>query len=180
MKKLNSWKELQKGRVYNQIYIGRNADYAKINGKETFKVLDTKPELRLYVLYGQFGWPTKDDLRSTKIPVPNPDMYFEDFELFEPADESEWFKKSMKFSSVATALQEGLLKAEDICNIEIARSVFSPFYDAKSRSGGIWLYFPVEGRTVLPLLQTVYIVWKNWDEVRADLEKHGTTINWYK
>jgi hypothetical protein len=57
MKKIKSWKELKKGGIYNRVYVGKNKIYAKINGKETFEVLEKEPILRIQILFGVSGNP---------------------------------------------------------------------------------------------------------------------------
>lgn len=175
MKKVDSWKDIVVGRVYNRVYVGPNEAYAKINGKETFRVVATSPQLEVQVLFSQFGSLFSEEFESNMITFGYPDIAFKEFELYEPADESEWFKKSVRCSSIGEALERGLLTAEDVSNKCFDTGRFIPCHSGVEFLG-VYGRFSVEGKTKFPVLQAVFVHWKDWKELRAELGKYGTTV----
>lgn len=177
MKKLASWRDMRVGIVYNRVYIGENTAYGRINGKETFLVLETAP-LQTVELFSQFANAHTDDLRSSTTTFDNPDIAFKEFDVFEPENEGEWFKKSIKFSSLADPLNQGLITR---ANIELVadwrgRCPFTVTWGDAQKMLGVECGFGVEDQTMHPLLQTVFIVWPNWVELRADFKKLGIEV----
>ena len=175
MKKLTGPAQLRKGRIYNRVYVGNNQAYAKINGKETFLVLQTKPNLQVVELFDQFGSPYEKNIPSSVITYEMPEVAFKDFEIFEPTKESEWFKKSVVVKSLVTALKRkyvtlgGLKKLADWHGM-------CPFVASMGRNMklvGVHCHFCVEGKTKDLLLQTVFVVWKDWSRMQADFKKVG-------
>ncbi len=178
MRKLGSYKELVVGGIYNRVYTGNNAAYAKINGKETFLVLETKPKLLTVVLFDQFGDPLTDDIRSSKDTFDNPEIAFREFELFEPAGENEWLKKAVKLTSLQSGLDRDLITIGDIKHMagRTGHSPFIPSFDLKSKLTSVRCNFQVEDKTAYPLLQTVFVVWPNWEELIAEFQKLGIKV----
>ena len=177
MKKLNSYTEFQSGRVYNRVYTGPNMAYAHINGKETFLVLETTP-LQTVELFGQFGDPHTDDIRGETVTYDVPEIAFKEFELFQPADASEWLKKSVKVTSLGAAVEQELITREDITQMgeHGSTSPFMPTFGRDMKLKGIQCHFQVEDRTKHPLLQAVFVVWQDWETLKADFKKFGVTV----
>jgi hypothetical protein len=178
MKKITNYTKLKKGRVYNRVYVGDNKAYAKINGKETFLVLRTEPHLEVVVLFDQFGSPLADDLRGGVITFGAPEIAFKNFELFEPSNKSEWFKKSTKVKSLGAALKRKLitLKAIKVTADWRGQCPFMPTFGRDNKLKGVQCSFRVEGKMKDPFLQTVFIVWKNWERLIADFKKYGIKV----
>ncbi len=174
MKKLQSWEGLKSGEIYNRVYIGNNDAYGRINGKETFLVLQTEAPLQATVLFDQFGDPHTNDIRSNVITFTHPDFAFKEFELFKPESEEEWFKKSVKVTSLNDALKFNITMEDIKRTAEWRhRSPFMPTFDAEWKMKGVQCSFRVEDRTANPLLQTVFIVWPNWETMKADFKGLG-------
>ncbi len=177
MKKLQSWKDLKKGGVYNQVYVGDNEAYAKVNGKQTFIVIETTPALKTETLFDEFGSVYSDELRSPTATYPkDPELAFKDVELFEPKDKSEWFIKSVKITSLAAALKANLIKMEDIKDSRMRSSWFTPFFGPKRELLGVYHSFSIEGTLENPLLQSVFVIWKTWDALYADFAQYGVDV----
>lgn len=176
MKKLINYTWLDKGKIYNRVYVGSNDAYARINGKETFLVLKTEPVLAVQVLYDQFGSPYSEDLRGGVVTFTSPKIAFKEFELFEPENESEWFKKSTRVNCLQEAIDRKLIPESLVAHKRINSNGFVPTTSGAGMIGVHW-HISVEDKTDQPLLQTVYVVWKNWEELRADFQKFGTKVN---
>jgi hypothetical protein len=179
MKTLIPPNQMEVGKVYNLVYVGDNEAYAKINGKRTILVTATTPELRYVQLYDQFGFPRFDDVRGNPTHVSNLELAFKEDEISEPADESEWFKHSIKVSSLGEALEQELITLDDIKNLPV-RSNRNPFVGCAGEKGayiGTYTSFHVEGRTKHPYLQNVYVWWNSWDEMVEDFEKYGVNAS---
>ena len=177
MKKLDSYKDLRKGRVYNRVYVGDNKAYARINGKETFRVLETSPMLHVSILFDQFGDPLQQDLGGRNGPTfTDPVAAFRDFEIFEPKDESEWFKKSVRVASLAEAIALGLDPAE-IRGKRLKTDGFTPRWSADSKTlAAVYGRFSVEDKTPQPYLQTIFVVWESWEQLKADYAAYDTIV----
>jgi hypothetical protein len=179
MEKLTDWKSLWKnlkvGDVFNRIYVGDNKAYAKINGKGTLRVIETRPEFQAVELFAQFGSPTTEELQSRTITFSNPDLAFKDSELFVPSNESEWFKKSVKVHSLKKALRLGVTLSD--IRKYASWSGYCPFVAHMNGAPDYGLrcvscQFDVEGRDkTQPLLQTVFVVWRTWNSLIADFKR---------
>lgn len=176
MIKLKNWKDLKREGIYNRIYIGPNEDYSRINGKETFMIVETEPKLQVAVLFDQFGDPHTENIESNVITFHSPEIAFREFELFEPANEGEWFKKSVKVTSLRDTLQFNVTMAdiERVAKWQ-CRSPFMPTFDVEWKMKGVQCSFRVEDKTTNPFLQTVFIVWPSWKAMAADFEGFGFT-----
>ncbi len=177
MKKLCSPTELRTGHVYNCVYVGDNDAYARINGKETFLVINIKP-LETVELFDQFGDPYTDDIRSTLTTHGSITGAFKECEIFQPSNESEWFRKSVRVNSLADALKQGGITIADIKRKADWRgqSPFVTTIDCNQKLKGIHCSFCVEDKTDRPLLQTVFVVWQTWVELADDFKKQGIKV----
>lgn len=175
MKKLDSFTQLVIGGIYNRVYTGPSEAYRRINGKETFQVVQTDPVLGIETLYDQFGSAHTEELRLRQITIPCPEKAFEEFELYECEDSSEWFRKSVRVSSLDEALQNGLPISE-IQGKNFRNTNFVAMWGHGQKFFGLTLSFNVEDKTSQPLLQAIVILWKTWDEMYADFEKHGVSV----
>lgn len=176
MKKLNSYTELQVGGIYNRVYIGPKEAFKPINGKETFLVMQTTPVLKLVTLFDPHGRIFTDDLSGNPWTMTHPELGFGDYEIYEPKDESEWFKKSVRVNSLSEGLQQNLLTLAGIK--ERSRGYFNTMFGLKvlGYENGYYCSFSVEGKTEHPLLQYVYVTWKTREDLRADFAKHGSPV----
>lgn len=175
MRKLNSVAELQVDRVYNMVYTGNNDAYAKFNGKQTFIVTATEPQLKTVTLYDQFGSLHSDEIRGGEITYGDNLSVFKEYDIFEPESEAEWFKKSVKVTSLDEALERRLITAGDITKRVWRTSTFVTMSENGSFFG-LYTSFMVEGKTDRQYLQVVNVFWKSWNEMRGDFNKHGATI----
>ncbi|MES2087807.1 MAG: hypothetical protein V4467_02310 [Patescibacteria group bacterium] len=178
MKKLKDYSKLVKGRVYNMVYVGENKAFGRIDGKETFRVLETRPELKTVTLFDMFGDPHTPDLSAGPVTYGSPAVSFKDFELFEPTNETEWYKKSAKFTSLGAAFEQGLITQDDIEDMGKPRNrcPFMPSFGHDNKMLGVECGFSVEDKTKYPLLQTVFVVWPNWETLYADFKKFGVVV----
>lgn len=178
MKQIRDLKDLRVGGIYNVVYTGDNEAYARINGRSTIRITELSPKMKSVTLFDQFGDPTKDDIRSNEATYGT--KPFGDSDIFEPDDESQWLKKSLKFGSLQEALDQGLITMETIKSMAAwHNSNQSPFVahwgpapkrEVIARS----CCFRVEDKVPThPLLQSVFIVWKNWEEEQADFGRIG-------
>lgn len=175
MKKIASSLEFRAGGTYNSIYTGANSAYARINGKQTIRVLETEPKLKFVVLFDQFGDPFNEYLQGPEFSAGT--ETFSEVDLFEVTDESEWFKKSARFTSLQTPLEKGLITLESIRDLADQRNP-SPFTahltGPKHTLAGVTCCFCTEDEIPdKPLLQSVYIVWENWSKLEADFKLLG-------
>lgn len=176
MKKIESSSHFCVGGIYNIVYIGDNTAYAAINGRRTIRVTATDPKIKFVTLFDQFGNPLIEDIRSQEITAGTES--FKEDEIFEPEDESEWFKKSARFSSLQEALKQELVTKEGIQRIANWCGT-SPFIAhltglGHSLAGVTCSFYESDGRAPKqPLLQCVYIVWKNWKDLKTDFELLG-------
>ena len=178
MNKIEKHSELKAGRVYNRVYVGDNEAYARINGKITFLVLKTSPVLKVVELFDQFGDPLQNDLRSGVITISDQSAAFKDFDLYEPSGEAEWFKKSMIAPSLHEAIRGGLIKLVDAKRYAdwqgtcpfVAHCGGGPNYGLEAVTTHFCMEDQIDGQ---PLLQSVFIVWKTWDALRADFKVAG-------
>lgn len=175
MKKLDSWREMVVGAIYNSVYVGDNKAYAKVNGKQTIVILGKDP-LRFQELFDQHGDPFTIDMRDSVITSELPDKLFEHCEIYEPANETEWFKKAVRFDSITTAVQLGLVTMEWLKHLQLRSNYFVPHFGAQGKMQGVVGEFCVEDKTQVPFLQTVVIVWKNWSDLFADFERIGIDV----
>ncbi len=172
MRKLTGWRDLVAGGVYNMVYVGP-AGKRGIDEKQTFVVIKNDPKLVVQFVFDQFGSIYSDQLRSDERTLGLPDKVFEHFDLFEPTDESEWFRSAIKVTSLAEALEAGLVTTEYISNQEISSHCFQFAKDL----GVYWLISLDETFSGNPLLRRVFILWKSWDALDADFAQYKTTIN---
>lgn len=174
MQKLSGFGEMRLGGIYNLVYVGPNAAYARINGKRTILVTALEPELQYVELFDQFGNPLKEDIRSETTTVGSPELGFAETEISEPADQSEWFKHALKVSSLEEALAHGVTR-EDIAWYQGRNGRIVPTIG--ERLLGVQVNFGVEDRLPnRPLLQSVYVVWKDWEAVYADFARYGVDV----
>jgi hypothetical protein len=167
--------EWKKDGIYNLVYVGANQAYAEINGRRTVLVVATKPQLQYVQLYDRFGSPTEDDVRSGVCTVGDPSLVFKGDEISEPANENEWFKHSMRVTSLADAIERGGITRKDILSYS-GRSSRCPFVAVSGVDGkflGLYTDFRVEGKTSQPDLQAVYVWWNTWEEMYADFKTYG-------
>ena len=175
MRRISSYMEFEVGKVYNRVYVGENEAYAKVNGKITFIVTEVDPILTVDELFGQFGNPLTDDIRRSGIFFKCPKIALADFELSEPTNKSEWFIKSEKKGSVDEIIRAGIPR-DLLCNTRIASGRFVPCFGRGSEMRGVYRHFSLEGRVDNPYLQSVFGVWRNWEELHRDFRNHGTKI----
>lgn len=162
---------MERGGIYNLVYVGENHAYGRINGKRTIRVLEITPKLQYVNLFDQFGKALSDDLAYGPITVENQDIAFKDDEIYEPADESEWLKHALKVGSLTEALKHGVTEA-DIAEYRGLVPIIG-----RTDVLGVRASFQVEDRLAdRPLLQCVFIVWKNWEATYADFDAHGVNI----
>lgn len=173
MKKVNSYKDFRKGKIYNRVYVGENQAYAKINGKETFIVLKIRPSLQVQILFDRFGSVNTDDLRSGIVTFDCPEKAFAEFEFFEPENRDEWFIKSAKLGSLAEAIKAGFIKREQIENLKMNAKELVFFHNI-----GVYRQFSVNGVPENPYLQNVYVLWKTFEAARKDFADYGTIVSW--
>ena len=166
---------MKKGGIYNLVYTGTNEAYGRINGKRTILVMDIEPELQYVQLHDSFGCPNTDDLRSGVCTVRDPSLAFKEDQIFEPTDEREWFKHSMKVGSLAEAIERGVLTRKEITQhpVHSSHSPFTSFSGAKGQFLGLCTSFDVEDKTNQPYLQYVYVWWNTWEAMYADFKKYG-------
>lgn len=176
MKKLDSYKDFRVGGIYNKVYVGTNAAFAKLNREETFEVIRTEPHLQIEVLFDPFGSVFTEDLRSGLITFGPPKEAFAQYELFEPADKSEWFIKSVKAASLTEAIEAELIPREQIENREMRTSDFLPCWTVVGKFFGVHHSFSIKGIPSNPYLQRVSILWKTLDDVKAELGQYGSTV----
>lgn len=180
MKKIESTSHFRVGGIYNIVYVGSNTSYAHINGKRTIRVTAIEPKLKFVTLFDQFGDPLSKDLKSNEATC-GAEPFKED-QFFEPDDQSEWFKKSTKLGSLQEALDQELITKDDIQRIAKHRTM-SPFVahmtgPKLSLASVSCLFHTSIGRgPKQPLLQSVYIVWTNWEELKIDFERQGFKLN---
>lgn len=178
MKKLQV-RDMKVGGIYNVVYVGQNHEYGRINGKYTIRVVETIPKFKFYQIFYQFGWIDSDELRSPMHTAEDVERCFRDEEIYEPENESQWFKHSLKFKGLAEALKRGVLTLDAIRDCPVnsrVNSSGSPFVSVASPDcKSSWLYasFNVEDKTAEPLLQRVYIRWDTWEKMRADFRQYG-------
>jgi len=171
LKKIASYQELESGKIYNRIYVGDNEAYAKINGKETFVVIATSPELVTRVLFDQFGSPFSEELTSNETIFGNPGRAFADFELYEAENRSDWFIKS-QYMKLDQAIKENLVTIDEVRQ----GIVSSPPQSLERKS--FYCRYPVEGRSKNnPYLQAVLIKWDSREEMKKDFAEFGIEIS---
>jgi len=128
------------------------------------------------MLFAESGNPFSDQFKYGPIIFSRPDYAFQEFEIFEPDDKSEWFIKSTKVTSLAQALEANLILLDEIKNQEMNSSRFVPCFGADMKMKGVYLHFSVEGTQQNPLLQSVFVVWGNWQEAEVDFAQYGSKI----
>ncbi|TSC52333.1 MAG: hypothetical protein LiPW41_544 [Parcubacteria group bacterium LiPW_41] len=176
-----SLSDLKVGGIYNRVYNGPNEAYAKINGKETFLVLHKKPELKACILFDQFGNVLAEDLRSNEITFPCPELAFEEFDIFRPEGEAEWFKKSIKFSSIKEAVEIGFINGGDVeqlAKVSLSHQVFIPIL-LRNNTTKVYCGFSVEGKTSSQFLQRIYILWDSWEDLKKEFKEMNLKIKPY-
>lgn len=166
-----SYSQLQPGKVYNRVYIGDNDAYARINGKITFRVIQTEPIMKAADLFCQFGHPLDAHLAGHEWTSRNLERAFQDYQIYEPQSEDEWFKKSARLSSVQEAVRLGYVDVEALKGWADWRGT-CPFetYSGKTVSLSLSVQDKVPDQ---PLLQTVFIVWETWEKLRKDFQALG-------
>lgn len=175
MRKLLNAGAMKKDGIYNLVYVGNNDAYGKINGKRTILVTATTPKLEYVELHSQFVDSITDDLRSATTTVGDPLIAFKEDEIFEPENESQWYKHSAKITKLSDGIDQGILTREDILGHPV-RSSHSPFVAVSGANGkfqGLYTRFGVEGQTNLPYLQAVYAWWDTWENMYADFKQFG-------
>lgn len=167
MRKLASYKEFEKGKIYNRVYVGENKAYANINGKQTFIVVDLEPELVVQTLFAQFGSVQSDRLTSNEITFGSPEITFNGYELYEVENEKEWFKKS-QIMTLDEAVSAGFITPDDIRRR--AKHFIAIWLDP---GNGYYNSYPVGGKSKTnPYLQMVYFKWNSIEEMESDLAKY--------
>jgi len=167
LKKLSSHKQFAVGKVYNRVYVGDNDAYAKINGKETFIVIATSPELQTQTLFDQFGSAFSDELRGGVVTFGSPEVAFADFEIYEVEDKSEWFIKS-RYMTCKEALESGLLFPSEI------RSKPSSHWSG-SKTFQVCTYNVEDRCSDNPFLQCIVVKWESYAAMKSDFELYGAT-----
>ena len=175
MRQLSSAAEMKVDGIYNLVYAGDNKAYAKINGKRTIRVMSRgRSRLEYVQVFDQFGDPAQDDIPATPTAVKDTSTAFKDYKIFEPENEGEWFKHSLKFSSLGEAIEQGVLTIRDIKEYPV-HSSHCPFVADIGKRGlrGVSADFEVEDKTSQPLLQRVYIRWGTWEDLFRDFDRYG-------
>lgn len=166
------------GVVYNMVYVGPNKAYAKVNGKQTIRVLEITPdEIKVMELFGQFGNPLSKEITSGETIYPISGTGFDKVELYECSNESEWFIKSVKLTSLAKAIEAKLIHPKTLRNQAFRSNRFTASFNRQHQLAGVYASFFVRPTKKYPLLQNLYIVWKNWEVCERDLRKHGAIVN---
>lgn len=169
--------ELKAGCVYNKIYRGDNPYYTKHYGVETFRVLEDTPQLKTVTIFSSLNpWPLSEELCGNDTRFINPDFAFKEYDLYEPKDETEWFKRSIKVSSLSEAVERGLIASGNITGRHWYRSSLTSMSDQDSRHAGYYTTMSVEGSAENPHLKTVVIHWTRFADLLADFKKFGITI----
>jgi hypothetical protein len=176
MRRLVSSDEIEEGKIYNFVYVGATVLYAKNNGKRTVLVVATAPELQYVQLYDPFGYPSTEDLRRGVITVGCPEAVFKETEIYEPDDETQWFKHSMKVASLTEAIERGILTREDVAVYHNKRVRVVAVSNAQGQHIGRYTCFGVEDKTTQPYLQYVYVWWNTWDQMNTDFKRYGVDI----
>jgi hypothetical protein len=176
MKKLTSYLDLQVGNIYNSVYTGPNNEYAAVNGKQTFKVIELEPYLKMRVLFDKQGSVYRNDL-SVKVTTTRPDITFAECDLFETEDKSQWFKKSAKVTSIAKALEANLITLNHIHGRMIPEREISQIINGNNRFKGFYFCIEVQGTKDNPYLQRVILVWKKREEMSAELATYNASIS---
>lgn len=176
MKKIKNWRELRKGGIYNRVYTGNNKVYGRVDGKQTFIVLKTEPSLKVQTLFDQFGDVYSAELRSATITFTYPDLAFREFNLYEPENKSEWFIKSLKLTSLAEALDAKFIGVDAIKRVGKNSKIFAESFGERREMLSVHCNFRIEGTLENPLLQNVLVIWKNWEELRADFAKYEVEV----
>ena len=170
MKRIESPAQFRVGGIYNVVYVGPNAAYARINGMETVRITAIEPQLKSVTLFHRFGNPLNQHIEA--LECTHGTQSFTEHEIFEPSVESEWLKKSVAFATLQEPLEQGLVTMDDIRRIADWHGT-SPFtaHMTGPRHGlaGVTCLFNKEDTIPdHPLLQSVFIVWKNWEDLRRD------------
>jgi hypothetical protein len=173
MKRIESPAQFRVGGIYNVVYVGPNTAYARINGKETVRITAIEPQLKSVTLFHRFGNPLNQHIEACECTYGT--QSFTECEIFEPSDESEWLKKSVAFATLQEPLEQGLVTMDDIKRIADRhdKSRFIPYMTGPGHGlAGVTCLFNTEDTVPdQPLLQSVFIVWKNWEDLRKDFAR---------
>lgn len=176
-----SHKDLQVGKIYSKVYTGGNEAYARINGKQTFRVIEVSPNLKTVTLHDQFGSGFSKQLTSNEGTYTHPEIAFADYLVYETPDPDDWFIKAV-WSTPEEAIKKGLLTSQDFSHrVKISRDPWRRGnYGQTSHSPGPGLSsffvvrFDVEGRSAAhPYLQSLVMRWDSMAEMRAAMGKYS-------
>lgn len=183
MTKLLKPTDLRLGKVYNLEYVGDNEAYARVNGKRTILILEVRPEFKYVKLYSAYGDPLCEDIRDdSPTTVCELASSFKEDQITEPAGEDDWFKHSMRFTSLYDALHAGVLTEQRIKSHPVGRrsarnAILCPA-DSKGCLGAYTRFcFEDKPHPQYPQLQSVFIVWKTWSAAAADFKCHGVVVS---
>lgn len=177
-RKVRSWKQLRVGGVYSRVYVGPNEAYARVNGKETFRVLKTKPSLEVQILFEQFGSLFSNEITSDIVTFSSPEKAFEEFEIFEPYTESQWFVKSTMVTTIEEGINRGLLLIDEVRDRTFTSREFTVYWWGEKLSSRPSLSFSREGISGNQYFQRTFVLWDSWEAARAELGCHGSSIEW--
>lgn len=166
------------GRVYNRRYVGDNKAYAKINGNETFRVVNLEP-LQTEQLFDAFGSTFTPELLGGTVTYHNPVAAFNDFELSEPASVDDWYIHAQIFWGLDAALDAGQLTLAHLAERKHVKSVSC--WDNRTEPSTthfyVCFYFGdgIPG-CANPYLQSIFVAWDNHTVMQQDLARFGVEV----
>lgn len=170
MKKIDSYKDLEVGKVYNKVYKGSNKAHAKISGKQTIRIIQTTPNLLVEILFDELGSIFSDELANGPVTHLCPEVSFKEYDLFEIEDESEYFIKAQRMT-LQEAFDANLITLDEIRKSN--HKVIAVWHEAP-KENSFYYKFDVEGRLKEnPYLQSVFVEWDSYKERDAAFEEFG-------
>lgn len=159
--------DLKVGSIYNREYIGPK----NLKLRETIRVQSAEKSVVFRQLFSSHGSANSPQLEGNPITYSSPEYFFKDHRVWECDNSEQWF-----YGSISITLKEAF--AESLITVEKMAYKFrdqSKDYikvsEIISFDGGCAVDFIAEPTDKYPDLKRVFIVFKNWKEMKAEVRK---------
>ncbi|MFZ2309995.1 MAG: hypothetical protein WAW11_00435 [Patescibacteria group bacterium] len=159
--------DLKVGSIYNREYIGPK-DYKL---RETFRIKSVDKSLVLRQLFSSHGSVCSPQLEGNPTTFTSPEYFFKDHRVWECDNPEQWFYGGI-FITLEEALAESLVTIEKMAyKFRNQSKDYIKVSDIISFDGGCAVDFYTEPIDKYPDLKKVFIVFKNWKEMKAEVRR---------
>lgn len=159
--------DLKVGSIYNREYIGPK----NLKLRETLRVQSADKSLVFRQLFSSQGSASSPQLEGNPTTYSSPEYFFKDHRIWECDNSEQWFYGGI-FITLEEALAESLITVEKMAyKFRNQSEDFMKVSDIISFDGGCAVDFITEPTDKYPDLKRVFIVFKSWKEMKAEVKR---------